>query len=67
MVDQYEALIKAMPAIETILIEKGQSVSRPDYDGGRETVMADADDTETSEEQKPDIKKNFEETSSEDD
>lgn len=67
MLDQYNALIQALPAIETALTSKGQTVSRPAYDGAPEASMDDADDVTSEQELPAKGKKNFESTSEEED
>ncbi|KAF1963731.1 PC4-domain-containing protein [Byssothecium circinans] len=46
--DQYNALVAAMPLIETVLVDKKEDVVRPDYDAPLAT--ADAEEEEEGEE-----------------
>ena len=67
-IEQFNALIKVLPRIETALAGKGQSVERPDYGGVAAPVAAGAGgDDEGEEEEEEEVekkgKKNFEETS----
>ena len=61
-IDQFNALIKILPQIETNLAGQGQRIERPDYGGTGASVTLDEDEEE------PEVKgkRNFEETSEED-
>ncbi|KAK8242717.1 putative RNA polymerase II transcriptional coactivator [Phyllosticta capitalensis] len=63
-VEQYTELLKALPAVESVLAGKGQNVPRPNYDGAG-AVPAEQDQDE-DEDDGSDEKKNFEATSDED-
>ncbi|KAL9076023.1 MAG: hypothetical protein Q9157_003825, partial [Trypethelium eluteriae] len=65
-IDQFTAFVEALPAIERVLRDKGETVPRPKFDDVGDDVEQDQkDDEEGSEE--ADDKKNFEATSDEDD
>lgn len=63
MLEQYEALVGSMPAIESALASRGQTVSRPNYDGAPEQENKIKSDGESEDEKEG--KKNFEATSEE--
>jgi len=63
--EQFNTIIKLLPHIETALADKGESVERPDYSGAGASAAADAG--EDDEEQDVKGKKNFEQTSEEED
>lgn len=68
--DQFNAVIELLPHIETVLVGKGEKVSRPDYTAQTEPVGREEDDDEGDGEQEEEeeavvVKKNFEETSDE--
>lgn len=79
--EQFNSLVSALPHIETVLAEKGETIPRPEYDASEEaaTEKAEAEDEgeehaedsdEEDEEDEEGIsmkrqKKNFEETSDE--
>ena len=63
-IEQFNALIKVLPDIETVLAEKGQSIQRPDYSGaGASAALDDEDEEDDEDEVEKTGKKNFEETS----
>ena len=65
--DQYEAFIGALPAIESALSSKGESVSRPQYGGAPDKSMDEADTAGDGDGdiEKDEVKKNYETTSEE--
>ena len=63
--EQFNAIITLLPHIEAALSSKGESVERPDYSEAGATAAVDTD--ADMEEQEAKRKKNFEETSDEDD
>ena len=67
-VEEFNALIKVLPHIETVLGEKGQSIVRPDYSGAGASATIDEEDDEEEEDEEVERKgkKNFEETSDDD-
>ena len=67
LLEQYEALIAAMPGIESLLAAKGQTISRPQYDVSSDQSMPEPDsgDEEDASDSKDDVKQNFEATSEE--
>lgn len=62
-IEQFNALIKVIPDIETALAEKGQSIQRPDYSGAGASAALDEEEEEDDEVVEKKGKKNFEETS----
>ena len=65
--EQWNAILRLLPHIETVLAEKGHSVERPDYSGAGASAAAAEADEEEDEEEEVKGKKNFEETSDEED
>jgi hypothetical protein len=68
-INQFAALVKALPAVEQVLKERGERLPRPDYDKlGKDGAAEELDDTdaEKKSEAKRERKRNFEETSEED-
>jgi hypothetical protein len=45
-IEQYSAFIAVMPQLESLLVEKGQFVPRPKYDGAAEAPDGSEDDEE---------------------
>ncbi|KAK7533326.1 putative RNA polymerase II transcriptional coactivator [Phyllosticta citribraziliensis] len=62
-VDQYRALLEALPAVESVLVGKGENVNRPNYDGSAAAKNGDEDVDDDDDGIDP--KKNFEATSDE--
>lgn len=74
---QFAALVRALPALDLVLKEKGQQLPRPDYKNiSTSDIPPDSDDEAASKKEKKRAKKekkkrkekkrNFEETSEED-
>lgn len=79
--EQFNSLVSALPHIETVLAEKGESIPRPEYGavapkkpGSNEDEEEEAEESDAEEEKEEDGehgkslkkgKKNFEETSDE--
>ncbi|KAK7509914.1 putative RNA polymerase II transcriptional coactivator, partial [Phyllosticta citriasiana] len=61
-VDQYRSLLESLPAVESVLVGKGENVNRPNYGGSAAAEHADED---ADDDDGIDPKKNFEATSDE--
>ncbi|KAL9091467.1 MAG: hypothetical protein Q9165_004853 [Trypethelium subeluteriae] len=62
---EFTAFLEALPAIERVLRNKGETVPRPNFDDVGDDVKQD-EDNEEEESEETDDKRNFEATSDED-
>lgn len=64
--DQFNNLVKQLPQIETALLEKGEKIERPSYEGAGGSAAGDDDsEEEVVQKKQATAKRNFEETSEE--